>query len=50
VPADEVSKARAVARPLVKAEGWTDADIGRLIEEDRETVPPRLETGPPRLG
>jgi hypothetical protein len=42
-PDDWVSKARAFARPLVKAEGWTDADIDRIIEEERENVSPRLE-------
>jgi len=41
-PDDWVSKARAFARPLVKAEGWTDADIDRIIEDERESVHPRL--------
>ena len=42
-PDDWVSKARAFARPLVKAEGWTDTDIDRIIEEERESLRPPLE-------
>ena len=41
-PDDWISKARKFARPKVIAEGWTDADIDRIIEEEREAVQPRL--------
>ncbi len=41
-PDDWISKARAFARPKVIAEGWTDADIDRIIDEEREVVQPRL--------
>jgi hypothetical protein len=41
-PDDWVSQARAFARPLVKAEGWTDADIDSIVEEERGTASPRL--------
>ncbi len=34
-PDDWISKARKFARPKVVAEGWTDEDIDRIIEEER---------------
>ena len=40
-PDDWIAKARRFGRPKVIAEGWTDADIDRLIEEKREAVQPR---------
>jgi hypothetical protein len=39
-PDDWISKARAYARPKVRAEGWSDADIDRLIKEERRAVQP----------
>ena len=41
-PDDWIAKARKFARPKVIAEGWTDADIDRIIEEEREAVQPHL--------
>jgi hypothetical protein len=41
-PDDWIAKARKFARPRVIAEGWTDADIDRIIEEEREAVQPHL--------
>ncbi len=40
-PDDWIAQARKFARPLVKAEGWSDADIDRLIDEARDDVRPR---------
>ena len=34
-PDDWITKARAYARPKVMAEGWSDADIDRLIKEEK---------------
>jgi len=42
-PDDWISKARTFARPKVLAEGWADADIDRVIKEERKAVQPRLE-------
>jgi hypothetical protein len=42
-PDDWIAKARAFARPKIIAEGWTDADIDRMIDEERAAVQPRLE-------
>ena len=42
-PDDWIAKVRAFARPRVIAEGWTDADIDRIIDEERAAVQPRLE-------
>jgi hypothetical protein len=42
-PDDWIAKARRFARPKVIAEGWTDADIDRIIDEEREAVQPHLE-------
>jgi len=41
-PDDWIAKARKFARPKVIAESWTDADIDRIIEEEREAVQPHL--------
>jgi len=41
-PDDWIAKARKFARPKVIAEGWSDADIDRIIEEERQAVQPRL--------
>ena len=41
-PQDWLAKARAFARPKVVGEGWTDADIDRIIEEERDAAQPRL--------
>jgi hypothetical protein len=40
-PQDWIAEARRFARPKVVAEGLRDADIDRLIEEEREAVQPR---------
>ena len=40
-PDDWIAKARRFARPKVIAERWTDADIDRPIEEEREAVQSR---------
>jgi len=41
-PDDWISRARRYTRPLVEADGWSDADIDRIIEEERAAVqPPR---------
>ena len=37
-PDDWITKARNFARPKVIAEGWSDADIDRIIEEERKAV------------
>ena len=42
-PDDWIAKARRFARPKVIAESWTNADIDRIIDEEREAVQPRLE-------
>jgi hypothetical protein len=42
-PVDWIAKARAFARSKVIAEGWTDADIDRIIDKERAAVQPRLE-------
>lgn len=41
-PDDWIAKARKFARPKVIAEGLSDGDIDRLIDEEREAVQPRL--------
>ncbi len=41
-PDDWLAKARKFARPKVMAEGWSDADIDRIIDEERSAVQPRL--------
>jgi hypothetical protein len=37
-PDDWIAKARKFARPKVIAEGWSDADIDRIIKEERKVV------------
>jgi len=37
-PDDWLTRQRAFARPLVEAAGWTDEDIDRIIDEEREQV------------
>jgi hypothetical protein len=37
-PDDWIAEARRFARPTVIAEGWTDEDIDRIIEEERKAV------------
>ena len=39
-PDDWITKARAYSRPKVMAEGWSDADIDRIIKEERRAVQP----------
>jgi hypothetical protein len=39
-PNDWINEARKFARPKVQAEGWTDADIDRIIDEERQAVQP----------
>ena len=41
-PDDWIAKARRFARPKVIAEGWSDEDIDRIIEEERRAVQSRL--------
>ena len=41
-PADWITEARRFARPKVIAEGWSDEDIDRIIEEERDAVQSRL--------
>ncbi len=42
-PDDWLTKARGYARPKVVAEGWSDADIDRIIDGERDAVQPHLE-------
>ena len=37
-PDDWITKARKFARPKVLAERWSDADIDRIIKEERKAV------------
>lgn len=41
-PDDWLAEVRRFARPRVVAKGWSDADIDRIIEEEREAVQSRL--------
>jgi hypothetical protein len=41
-PDDWIAKARKFSRPKVIAEGWSDADIDRIIDEERKAVQPHL--------
>ena len=41
-PDDWIAKARKFSRPKVIAEGWSDEDIDRIIDEERKAVQPRL--------
>jgi hypothetical protein len=40
-PDDWLSKARKFARAKIAAEGWSDADIDRIIKEERKAVQPQ---------
>jgi hypothetical protein len=40
-PDDWLSKARKFARAKVAAESWSDADIDRIIKEERKAVQPQ---------
>lgn len=40
-PDDWLSKTRKFARAKVTAEGWSDADIDRIIKEERKAVQPQ---------
>jgi hypothetical protein len=42
-PDDWLTEVRRYARPRVIAEGWTDEDIDRIIEEERKAVQPLLK-------
>jgi hypothetical protein len=37
-PDDWIAKARRFARPKVIAEGWSDADIDRVVKEERKAA------------
>lgn len=37
-PEDWIANARRIARAKVIAEGWSDADIDRIIDEERTAV------------
>ncbi len=41
-PDDWIAEARKFARTQVIEEGWTDAEIDRLIDEERTAVQPYL--------
>jgi hypothetical protein len=41
-PDDWLSKTRKFARAKVAAEGWGDADIDRIIKEERRAVQPQI--------
>jgi hypothetical protein len=41
-PDDWIARARRFARPKVIAEGWSDADIDCIIDEERKAVQPHL--------
>jgi hypothetical protein len=40
-PDDWLAEVRKVTRPRVIAQGWSDADIDRIIDEERDAVQPR---------
>lgn len=42
-PDDWLTEVRRYARPRIIAEGWTDDDIDRIIDEEREAVQPLLK-------
>jgi hypothetical protein len=42
-PDDWITQARRYSRPLVIAAGWSDEDIDRIIDEEREAVQPLLK-------
>ena len=39
-PDDWITRVRALARPQVRAKGWSDADIDREIDQARDEVRP----------
>jgi len=41
-PDDWLTEVRQVTRPRVMAEGWSDADIDRVIDEERDHLQQRL--------
>jgi len=41
-PDDWLTQARDFSRPLVEAAGWSDEDIDRIIDEEREAVASKL--------
>jgi hypothetical protein len=41
-PDDWLTEVRQFTRPRVIAEGWSDADIDRIIDEERDNVQQRL--------
>jgi len=41
-PDDWIAEARRYARPKVVAEGWSDAEIDRLIKQAQQDVEPDL--------
>ena len=41
-PDDWIAKARLFARTKVIAEGWTNADIDRIIKQERKAVQPLI--------
>ena len=41
-PDDWIAKARKFSRPKVIAEGWSDEEVDRIIDEERKAVQPRL--------
>ena len=41
-PDDWLTEVRRFARPRVIAKGWPDADIDRIIEEERDAVQPSV--------
>jgi hypothetical protein len=40
-PDDWLAEVRRFTRPRVVAHGWSDADIDRIIDEERDAVQPR---------
>ncbi len=41
-PDDWLTKTRRFARAKVRAEGWSDEDIDRIIKEERKAVQPQI--------
>ncbi len=41
-PASWLAEVRRFTRPRAIAEGWSDADIDRIIDEERDAVQPRF--------
>ena len=42
-PDDWLTEVRRIVRPSVIAQGWSDADIDRIIDEERSAVQPPHE-------